>query len=488
MDLNKMTIKKAAELLNSGEVSSRELTIGCLDRIKKVDCDVKAFLTVDEENALEMADKADKLRRSGGEISPINGIPMALKDNMCVKDMKCTCGSKILENFIPPYDSTVAEKIKSAGGVILGKLNMDEFAMGSSNENSAYFKTRNPWDLDSVPGGSSGGAAASVAAGEVLFSLGSDTGGSIRQPASFCGVVGLKPTYGLVSRYGLVAFASSLDQIGPIARSVEDCAAVLDIILGHDSKDTTSTSISRMDFTDCLNYDIKKIKIGVPRDFLSDGMDADVSAAIDNAIEKYAELGAEIVDITLPSSEFALSAYYIVSSAEASSNLARYDGIKYGYRTDQYDNLIDLYKKTRSEGFGKEVKRRIMLGTYVLSSGYYDAYYLKALKARTLIKNDFENAFKSCDVILTPTSPSTAFKLGEKTDDPMTMYLSDIYTVPVNMAGLPALSVNCGFDKKGLPIGMQLITKAFGDRDIIGAGHAFEINTDFNKMADLGGR
>lgn len=488
MDLNKMTIKKAAELLNSGEVSSRELTIGCLDRIKKVDGDVKAFLTVDEENALKMADKADKLRQSGEEISPVNGIPMALKDNMCVKDMKCTCASKILENFIPPYDSSVAEKIKSSGGVILGKLNMDEFAMGSSNENSAYHKTRNPWDLDRVPGGSSGGAAASVAAGEVLFSLGSDTGGSIRQPASFCGVVGLKPTYGLVSRYGLVAFASSLDQIGPMAKSVEGCAAALNIIAGHDDRDTTSANIKKADYTVGLTGDIKGMKIGVPRDFLGDGMDKDVSAAINNAIKQYVKLGAEIVDITLPSSEFALSAYYIVSSAEASSNLARYDGIKYGYRTEQYDNLIDLYKKTRSEGFGKEVKRRIMLGTYVLSSGYYDAYYLKALKARTLIVNDFAKAFKSCDVILTPTSPSTAFKLGEKTDDPMTMYLSDIYTVPINMAGLPALSVNCGFDNCGLPIGMQLISNAFDESSILKAGHAFEINTDFNKMADLGGR
>ncbi|MBF7097260.1 Asp-tRNA(Asn)/Glu-tRNA(Gln) amidotransferase subunit GatA [Alkalibacter mobilis] len=474
------TIHEINALIDAGEITYEDVAMKYLDRIEDVEGKVDSFLKIMKEEALEQAKAADAATDEKPH-SELFGIPYGLKDNICSEGVETTCASKILKGFIPPYDATVSSKLKAAGAIVLGKTNMDEFAMGSSNENSSVKSTKNPWDLSRVPGGSSGGSAACVAADEVVFSLGSDTGGSIRQPASFCGVVGMKPTYGLVSRYGLVAFASSLDQIGPITKDVTDCAIVLNHIAGHDEKDSTSVRKEKEDYTSYLDTNIKGLKIGIAKEYFAEGLNPDVEKSLQEAIEVYKSLGAEIVEVDLPNSKYALSAYYIISSAEASSNLARYDGIRYGYRAEEYDDLMDLYKKTRSQGFGDEVKRRIMLGTYALSSGYYDAYYKKALQVRTLIKRDFDEAFKNCDVLLSPTCPTTAFKLGEKSDDPLEMYLSDIYTVPVNIAGIPAISVPCGFDSNGLPIGMQLTGEAFGEKHILKAAYAYEQATDHHR-------
>lgn len=473
------TIHEINALVENGETTYEEVTRAYLDRIEKVEGEVDSFLKVLGEEAMEKAKQADEL--SEKPHSPLFGIPYGLKDNICLEGVETTCASKILQGFLPPYSATVSEKLENAGAIVLGKANMDEFAMGSSNENSAIKPTRNPWDPTRVPGGSSGGSAACVAADEAVFALGSDTGGSIRQPASFCGVVGLKPTYGLVSRYGLVAFASSLDQIGPITKDVTDCALVLNQIAGHDEKDSTSVRREKEDYTHYLERNIKGMKIGIVEEYFAEGLQPDVRKRLEEAIEVYKSLGAEIVDVKLPNSMYALSAYYIISSAEASSNLARYDGIRYGFRAEEYDNLLDLYKKTRSQGFGDEVKRRIMLGTYALSSGYYDAYYKKALQVRTLIKEEFDRAFEACDVILSPTCPTTAFKIGEKSDDPLEMYLSDVYTVPVNIAGIPAISIPCGLDTDGMPVGMQLMGPAFGEKEILKAAYAFEQATEHHR-------
>jgi len=412
----------------------------------------------------------------GESLGALAGIPIAIKDNICTKDIKTTCASKILENFIPPYNATVAQKIYDADMILLGKLNMDEFAMGSSTENSAFKKTRNPWHLEHVPGGSSGGSAASVAADETPFSLGSDTGGSIRQPAHYCGIVGMKPTYGSVSRFGLVAFASSLDQIGPLTKDVEDMALALNLICGYDPYDSSSAKLERIDYTKSLNQDIKGMKIALPKEFFGEGIQKEVRESTLNAAKVLESLGAIVEEISLDMTKYALPAYYMISSAEASSNLARFDGVKYGYRASKYDNLLDLYKQTRDEGFGAEVKRRILLGTYALSSGYYDAYYKKAQQVRTLIKNQFDQAFEKFDIILTPTGPTTAFKIGEKINNPVEMYMEDVCTVPINIAGVPALSINSGFDSNGLPIGIQLIGKAFGESSVIRLAHAYEQN------------
>ncbi len=479
MELYKLTAHEAMDALKEKKISSRELTESVIGRIKDVDNKVESYITNTFDYALETADAVDKKIANGEKLSPLEGIPMAIKDNICTKDIRTTCASKMLENFVPPYDAFVAKKVKEINAPMLGKLNMDEFAMGSSTENSYFKKTKNPYNLECVPGGSSGGSAAAVSADMAMYTLGSDTGGSIRQPASFCGVVGLKPTYGLVSRFGLVAFASSLDQIGPLTKDVTDAALVLNMISGHDEMDSTSLDIGKTDYTTGIADGVKGLKIGVPEEYLGDGIDEDVKARILESIKVYESLGASVEYFKMSASKYALPAYYIISSAEASSNLARYDGVKYGYRTEQFDDLLDMYKKTRSEGFGKEVKRRIMLGTYALSSGYYDAYYKKAQQVRTIIRNDFSMAFEKYDVILTPTSPITSFKIGEKTTDPMQMYLADICTVSINIAGLPAISVPCGLDKKGLPVGLQLIGNSFDEKTILKAAYAYEKATSF---------
>ncbi len=468
------TIKELAEQLGSKAVSSEEVTRQYFDRIAKVDPQIQAFLSLNEEEAIAHAKSIDTKRMNNEAVSIYAGIPIGIKDNICTSGIKTTCASKMLENFVPPYDATVIKKIKEHDMVMLGKLNMDEFAMGSSTENSGFKVTKNPWNLDAVPGGSSGGSAAAVAAAMAPLTLGSDTGGSIRQPAGFCGVVGLKPTYGRVSRFGLVAFASSLDQIGPIASTVTDAAIGLNIIGGHDRYDSTSAPVEMEDFTKGLEESIKGKKIGLPKEFFGDGISEEVKEAVHKAAKVYESLGAVVEEVSFDLSNLSLPAYYLISSAEASSNLARYDGIKYGYRTSEFDNLMELYKNTRDEGFGKEVKRRIMLGTYALSSGYYDAYYKKAQQVRTLIKKEFDRLYETYDVLLTPTGPTTAFKIGAKTDNPVEMYLQDICTVPINIAGVPALSINCGFDDKGLPIGMQLIGKAFDEKTILNFAYQFE--------------
>lgn len=472
MELFYMSAHEVGRLLARKEISSVELTEAMLERIEQVEGRIKAFVTLTPEVALEQARAVDTARARGEELGPLAGIPMALKDNLCTEGIRTTCSSKMLENWVPPYDALVVKKLKEAGAVLLGKLNMDEFAMGSSTENSRFFPTRNPWDLERVPGGSSGGAAAAVAAGEAFYSLGSDTGGSIRQPASFCGVVGLKPTYGRVSRFGLVAFASSLDQIGPLTRDVTDCALVLQAIAGHDPADSTSADLPVPDYLAALRPDIKGLKVGVPREYFGSGMEPEVAAVVRRAIDRLADLGAICEEISLPHTEYALPAYYLVAPAEASSNLARYDGVAYGFRLPGTD-IVDMYMKTRREGFGPEVKRRIMLGTYALSAGYYDAYYLKALKVRTLIRRDFEEAFKRFHVLVTPTSPTVAFRLGEKVDDPLAMYLSDLCTIPVNMAGLPAISIPCGFSQ-GLPVGLQLIAPPFEEEMLLRVAYTLE--------------
>ena len=479
MELYYLTAHELSDLLNRKEISSEEATAAIIDRIEAVDGRVQAYLTRTAEQALEEARAVDAARARGETLGPLAGVPMALKDNLCTEGVRTTCSSRMLADWVPPYDATVVRRLKEAGAVMLGKLNMDEFAMGSSTENSSFFPTRNPWDLERVPGGSSGGAVAAVAAGEAYFALGSDTGGSIRQPASFCGVVGMKPTYGRVSRYGLVAFASSLDQIGPITRDVTDCALVLEAIAGHDPLDSTSADLPVPDYRSALKPEVKGLKIGVPREYFGAGMEPEVAAIVRRAIAKLEELGAVCEETSLPHTEYALPAYYLVAPAEASSNLARYDGVSYGLRVPGKD-ITEMYMNTRSQGFGPEVKRRIMLGTYALSSGYYDAYYLKALKVRTLIRRDFEAAFEKYDLLATPTSPTVAFRLGEKAGDPLAMYLSDLCTIPINMAGLPALSLPCGFSQ-GLPVGLQLIGRPFAEATLLQAAYAFEQSTEYHR-------
>ncbi len=489
-ECSSLTIAQIARKLNQGEASSRDLTERYLDRIGAVDAKVRAFLRVTPESALAQADTADSARREGRE-GPLLGVPLGLKDILCTQGELTTCGSKMLGDYRPPYDATAVAKLRAAGAVFLGKLNMDEFAMGSSCEHSAYHPTANPWDLGRIPGGSSGGSAAAVAVGECPAALGTDTGGSIRQPAAHCGVVGLKPTYGRVSRYGLVAFASSLDQIGPMTRTIEDAAILLGVLAGHDPLDSTSAPVETPDFTASLGREIKGLRVGLPKETFVEGLDPEVEQAVRRAVEALAGLGAEIIEISLPHTEYAVAVYYICCTAEASSNLARYDGAQYGYRATGTDNIIDMYTRTRSEGFGEEVKRRIMLGTYVLSAGFYDAYYNKALKARTLIKRDFERAFDRVDLIATPTSPTVAFKQGEKLDDPLKMYLSDIFTIPANLAGLPGLSLPCGFNGEGLPIGLQLMAPAFEEARLLQAAHAYEQSQGWWKerpeIAETGG-
>ncbi|UWG96052.1 Asp-tRNA(Asn)/Glu-tRNA(Gln) amidotransferase subunit GatA [Dehalobacter sp. DCM] len=477
-----MILLKSLEALHhmliGKEISSVELTRTYLNHITVADPSVKAFLSVTADTALAQAADADRKIANGEKLGPLEGIPMAMKDNMCTSGIATTCGSKILKNFVPPYDATVTERLQAAGAVLAGKVNMDEFAMGSSTENSGYHPTANPWDLERVPGGSSGGSAACVAAREVPFALGSDTGGSIRQPAAFCGVVGLKPTYGLVSRYGLVAFASSLDQIGPLTTSVRDNAMVLNAIAGHDPKDSTSVPYATPDYTQFLENNVKGLKIGVPDEYFAAGLDPRVADVIKRAIKTFEDLGAIVESCSLPHTEYAMPAYYIIAPAECSSNLARYDGVRYGYRAETED-MITMFKRTREEGFGQEVKRRIMLGTYALSSGYYDAYYLKAQKVRTLIKQDFDNAFNQYDILLSPTTPTTAYTMGEKSD-PLAMYMGDVYTIPVNLAGLPGISIPAGFID-GLPVGMQLISKHFGEGTLYRAAYTFEQNTTYHQ-------
>ncbi|WAM31129.1 Asp-tRNA(Asn)/Glu-tRNA(Gln) amidotransferase subunit GatA [Caldicellulosiruptor naganoensis] len=480
--LYKLTAHEAIDLIKKKEVKCQEVVESVLERIKQVEDKVKSYITITEQEALENAKKIDEKIAKGEDVGMLYGLPIALKDNLCTNGIKTTCASKILYNFVPPYDATVVKKLKENNMTLLGKLNMDEFAMGSSTENSAFHTTRNPWDLERVPGGSSGGSAAAVAADEAFFTLGSDTGGSIRQPASLCGVVGMKPTYGRVSRFGLVAFASSLDQIGPLTKDVEDCALAMNIICGHDPYDATSAPVDVPDFTKALVNDVKGLKIGVPREYMEKGINDEVKKAVEKALELLKSLGADYEEFSIPIVEYALPTYYIIASSEASSNLARYDGIKYGYRTQNYEDLIDLYKKTRSEGFGPEVKRRIMLGTYALSAGYYDAYYKKGLQVRTLIKQAFDEAFQKYDVIITPTSPTTAFKIGERISNPLEMYMSDICTVPVNIAGLPAISIPCGFDSNGLPIGLQIIGKAFDEETILRVAYTYEQNSGHKNL------
>jgi aspartyl-tRNA(Asn)/glutamyl-tRNA(Gln) amidotransferase subunit A len=481
MKLNELTIQGAHQLLKKREISSEELTRAVLDRINDVDSRVDAFVTVVEEMAIEQAREADR-RISAGQLELLTGIPLGIKDLICTRNIRTTCASKILENFVPPYDATVIKKLKEAGAVIIGKLNMDEFAMGSSTENSGLKITRNPWGLDRIPGGSSGGSAAAVAADMCLGALGSDTGGSIRQPASHCGVVGMKPTYGRVSRFGLVAFASSLDQIGPLAKNVTDCAYLLNSIAGHDSADSTSVAVDVPDYTASLNGGLNGLRIGIPKEyFLSDGLDSEVAASVNSAIQRIEALGAERVEISLPHSEYVVAVYYVIAPSEASSNLARYDGVKYGFRDDADADLMDMYRKTRSRGFGPEVQRRIIIGTYCLSAGYYDAYYGKASQVRTLIMADFQKAFDICDVILCPVAPTPAFKIGEKIDDPLTMYLTDIFTLSANLAGIPGMSIPCGFSKHGLPIGLQLMAKHFNEEVLFKTAYNFEQATDFHK-------
>ena len=478
MNLFDLTIHEAARMLAAGEVSSRELTRAALDRIAAVDQRVHAFLLVNEQAALAAADAADAQR--GADSGPLAGVPLALKDVLCTAGVTTTCGSKMLEHFVPPYDATVVERLQGAGAVVLGKTNMDEFAMGSSTENSAYGPTRNPWDLERVPGGSSGGSAAAVAAGEGLFALGSDTGGSIRQPAALCGIVGLKPTYGRVSRYGLVAFASSLDQIGPFTHDVEDAALVLGAIAGHDPRDATSAPVAVPDYRAALTGEVRGLRVGVPQEYFIEGLDPGVRASVEAAISQFEQLGATVVrDISLPSTGSALAVYYIIAPSEASANLARYDGVKYGYSYQDGASMWENMERTRQYGFGDEVKRRIMLGAYALSAGYYDAYYRKAQQVRTLIRREFDAAFERVDLLLTPTTPSVAFRIGEKTDDPVQMYLNDVFTLPVNIAGLPGMSIPCGFDG-GLPVGLQLIGKPFDEATLLRAGHAYQQATDWH--------
>ena len=481
MEITELTVHELQEKLKNKELTINEITKAYINKIHEKEKDVQAFVTTLEDKATEKADEIQEKIDNGEIKGEFAGIPIGIKDNICTKGVKTTCSSKMLENFISPYDATVMEKINQENMINLGKLNMDEFAMGGSTEYSYFKKTRNPWNLNKVPGGSSGGSAAAVASNMVPWALGSDTGGSIREPASFCGVVGLKPTYGLVSRYGLVAFASSLDQIGPITKDVRDAAMLLNIIAGHDKKDTTSVEIDKKDYTKCLTGNIRGIKIGIPKEFYGEGINQSVKETLEKSIEIYKELGAEIEEFSLDIAKYSLASYYIIACAEASSNLGRYDGIRYTYRTKDFKNLKELYKKSRSEGFGPEVKRRIILGTYVLSSGYYDAYYKKAQQVRTLVMKEFEKAFEKYDLILTPTSPTVAFDIGAKSNNPLEMYLSDICTVSVNIAGLPAISIPCGVDNEQMPIGMQLIGNKFEEETVLNAAYTFEQKFKFRE-------
>ena len=481
MELHTQTIHALHEKLRAGEVTSRQMTEAVLQRIEAVEPTLHAYIRVLKDDALAQADAIDDLLKKG-DIEPtyLTGIPLAVKDVICTKGVTTTCGSKILENFVPQYDATVMEKLKAHHPVLLGKTNMDEFAMGSSTENSAYGATRNPYDIERVPGGSSGGSAAAVAAGEAIAALGTDTGGSIRQPAAFCNITGLKPTYGRVSRYGVVAYASSLDQVGPLAKDVFDAAILLEAISGHDPKDSTSAKLPAPKYTQALTGDVHGLKIGMPQEYFAAGLDPDIDRAVRNAIATLEKLGARVQEVSLPNTKYGVATYYIIAPSEASSNLARYDGVKYGYRAKEYADLSDMYAKSRAEGFGEEVIRRVMLGTYALSSGYYDAYYLKAQKARTLLRQDFEAAFKQVDVIAAPITPTPPPKLGEMVNDPLTMYLSDIYTVPVNLAGVTGISIPCGLTSGGLPIGLQLIGGHFQEATVLRAAFAFQENTRFH--------
>lgn len=480
MELHSLTIHELHDLLIKKEVTSKEVTEVLFHRIKTVDGKVGAYLTLTEEEASRQAQRVDEKIAGGQKIGDLAGIPIGLKDILCTKGIQTTCASKILEGYLPFYDGTVVRRLNEREAVLLGKLNMDEFAMGSSTENSGFQITRNPWNLERIPGGSSGGSAAAVAADLCIAALGSDTGGSIRQPASCCGVVGLKPTYGRVSRYGLVAFASSLDQIGPITKDVEDCAILMNAISGYDPCDSTSVNVEVPDYKESLISDVRGIRIGIPDEYFIEGMDPDVEKSVKEAIDHFTKRGAEVRKISLPHTEYAVAVYYIICTAEASSNLARYDGVKYGLRSGSFRDLMEMYSDTREKGFGQEVKRRIILGTYVLSAGYYEAYYRKASQVRTLMRKDFEDAFQKVDVILTPTAPTPAFHIGEKVQDPLQMYLSDIFTIPVNLAGIPALSIPCGFSRDNLPIGLQIMGRHFDEERLLRVAYTFEQNTDFH--------
>ncbi|MBM4138795.1 MAG: Asp-tRNA(Asn)/Glu-tRNA(Gln) amidotransferase subunit GatA [Nitrospira sp.] len=481
MALHKLSLCDLQEKFTAGEVSAVEIVRAYVLRISQVESKVRAYVNQAQDSAFTQADALDRQLKSWRKTKPLMGMPFAIKDNICTEGVPTTCSSRMLQQFVPPYDATVIAKLREQGYLLLGKTNLDEFAMGSSTENSAVGPSRNPWDFHRVPGGSSGGSAAAVAADECVAALGSDTGGSIRQPAAFCGVVGLKPTYGRVSRYGLVAFASSLDQIGPITKDVRDAACVLSVLAGHDSLDSTSAGVPVPDYMKALvKKDLKKLRVGVPREFFAEGLDLEVDHAVKAAVEELKALGGEIKDIQLPRTDAAVAVYYVLATAEASSNLARFDGVKFGLRANETKDLLDLYMKTRQEGFGPEIKRRIMLGTYVLSAGYYDAYYGKAQAVRTLICQDFDAAFKEVDLIVTPATPTPAFKLGEKSEDPLQMYLSDIFTISVNLAGLPAIALPCGFSKGGLPISLQLIGRPFEEGTILRAAHAYEQATEWH--------
>ena len=488
MNPAELAISEVSKKLQSREIGVTELLDSVFSQLEKYEPELDAFATILKEKAYKKAEECQQGIYKKRNATPLTGIPISVKDIFCTEGVLTSCASKILENFVPPYDATVVAKLKDSGAIIIGKTNMDEFAMGSSTENSAFKKTKNPWDISRVPGGSSGGSAASVAACMGFASVGTDTGGSIRQPASFCGVAGLKPTYGRVSRYGMIAFASSLDQGGPFARTVEDCAIMLSAIAGHDPMDSTSADIAVPDYLKEITHDIKGLKLGIPKEYFIKGIDNEVELSVRKAIKELEKLGAEVTEITLPSTEYGLAVYYILAPSEASSNLARYDGVKYGYRSPSLNNLMDMYCRTRAEGFGPEVKRRIMLGTYALSAGYYDAYYKKAQQVRRLVRDDFENAFKKVDAILTPTSPTPAFRFGEKTQDPLTMYLSDVFTIPLNLAGLPGISVPCGFSAGGLPIGLQIIGKPFDEGMVLRVANAYEKNTEWHRRKPvLGG-
>jgi aspartyl-tRNA(Asn)/glutamyl-tRNA(Gln) amidotransferase subunit A len=478
LELHELSIHEARDALRKGEVSSVDITRAVLGRIEAIDGHIRAYLRTTPDDALAAAEEADR-RRARGDDHPLLGIPLAIKDVLCTAGVETTCGSRILKGFVPPYDATVVARLRRAGAVLLGKTNTDEFAMGSSTENSGYWTTHNPWDLTRVPGGSSGGSAAAVAADECLGALGSDTGGSVRQPAALCGVAGLKPTYGRVSRYGLVAFASSLDQVGPLCKDVTDCALLLGAIAGHDARDSTSADLPVPDYAAALRPDVAGMRLGLPREYLSDGMQPEVERAVRAAVEVWTALGAEVVEVSMPHTEYALPTYYLIAPAEASANLARYDGVRYGLSHPEATDIWDAYRRTRQEGFGAEVKRRIMLGTYALSAGYYDAYYLKAQKVRTLIKQDFDRAFKECDALVVPTTPTTAFRIGERVDDPLQMYLGDIYTLPLNLAGVCGISIPCGFTE-GLPIGLQVLGDAYDEETILGVAYAYEQASDWH--------
>lgn len=480
-DIIDLTACEIREHIQKKKVSAREVTRAFLERINAVDSKIKAFITVFEKEAAVQAENIDKKIASGENSGMLAGVPIAIKDNICIADTPTTCASKILQNFIAPYDAHIIERLGREGAIFLGKTNLDEFAMGSSTENSFFFTTHNPWNVNYIPGGSSGGSAASVAAQMAPFAIGSDTGGSIRQPASCCGVMGMKPTYGRVSRYGLVAFGSSMDQIGPLARNVEDAALLLNVISGYDARDSTSLNESIPDYTALLNKSIKGLKIGLPREYFIEGLDEDVRKALEKAVKTFESMGANVREVSLPHTSSAISVYYIIAPSEASANLARYDGVKYGYRSSPAHTLLESYEKSRNEGFGDEVKRRIMLGTYALSAGYYDAYYAKAQKVRTLIQNDFTEAFKKVDVLITPTAPTPAFKIGEKTQDPLLMYLSDIFTISGNCAGIPCMSVSCGFSKENLPIGLQILGPLKNEEIVLRSAYAFQQHTDFHK-------